>query len=419
MLVGFRKSNKLCHLVQKVLFTPPSRNLNLVEFQSKLLLEKHGLKVQKFCLVNKDIGFNDFNKFTSKEYVIKAQILAGGRGKGVFDNGFKGGVRITQDKAKAKEYVTKMLGNRLITKQTPKEGILVKEVMVAASVNILKETYVCLLLDRQSNGPVFIISSEGGIDIESVAKDSPSLIKTIPVDIFEGPTEQTLNDIVHTLQLKKELHQKAKQQLSLLWKMYVKVDALQVEINPLAATDTEEIICIDAKFSFDDNAKFRQKDIFSLEDYSDIDAQENEATKHNLNYIKLNGNIGCLVNGAGLAMATMDIIKLFGGEPANFLDIGGGVSEDQIKKAIEILTTDPKVKVILINIFGGIVNCASIAKGICNAAKSLTTPTVVRLEGTGAAEARKILSEAKLKIETADGFEEAVRKSIALLHNTK
>lgn len=418
MLISLRKSSKICRSIQKILNTPPSRNLNLMEFQSKRVLQKFGLKTQDFCLVNKGSGFRDFDLFETKTYVVKAQVLTGGRGKGHFENGFQGGVKITKDKAQAKEYITKMLGHRLMTAQTPKGGIMVHNVMIEEGAAIVKETYVCLIMDRLCNGPVLVVSPEGGMDIETVATKTPSLIKKIPIDIFDGPTEESLTAAVYFLRFKRDLHAKAKRELLKLWNLFIKVDALQIEINPLATTESDEVCCIDAKFNFDDNAKFRQNEIFSLEDLSHSDPKETEATQYDLNYIKLDGSIGCLVNGAGLAMATMDIIKLFGGEPANFLDIGGSVTYDQIKKAFEILTSDENVKVILINVFGGIVNCELVARAICSVAKSLKTPAVVRLEGTNAVRARQILDDAKLDIETADNFQEAAQKTVSLLRRS-
>nr|CAH7764589.1 unnamed protein product [Callosobruchus chinensis] len=321
------------------------RHLNLLEYQSKHLLRKNGVAVQDFCMVDAH-GTNELDKFNVKEYVVKAQILAGGRGKGHFDNGFKGGVHITKKKDEVPQLINQMLGHKLITKQTPKDGIEVKKIMIAESVDIKRETYLCILMDRQQNGPVIIASPAGGMDIEAVAEKTPHLLKKVPVDIFEGVTDQMAEDIAAFLEFKGDLKQKAAKEIQSLWKLFCNVDAVQLEINPLVETDDKQVIAVDAKLNFDDNAKFRQKEIFDMDDVSESDPREVEAAKYNLNYIGMTGNIGCLVNGAGLAMATMDIIKLHGGDPANFLDVGGSVKEEQVCAAFKIITSDEKVKAI-------------------------------------------------------------------------
>nr|CAD7401079.1 unnamed protein product [Timema cristinae] len=443
--------------------TQQIRNLNLMEYQSKILLQKNGVAVQKFKIIENadevDDNLKNFNVYVDPlkkgvqqisvgvrtalnppppffalvvglpvnddqvlytfdcsevdEYVIKAQILAGGRGLGYFDNGFKGGVHITKDLGKVSSIVESMIGHNLITKQTSKNGILVKKVMVAESVTIKRECYICIIMDRflsiyvyihfffrfiftlyvsnvyilfftrENNGPVIIASPAGGTDIENVATSSPHLIKTIPVDIEQGVTDEMSKNIAKFLDFKGSLIKEAAAQIKQLWQLFLNVDAVQLEINPLVETSNGGVIAVDAKIIFDDNAKFRHKDIYSLEDETESDPKEIEAAKHNLNYIAMSGNIGCLVNGAGLAMATMDIIKLYGKEPANFLDVGGNVNEEQVLKAFQILTSDENVKAILVNVFGGIVNCATIANGIVNASKTiqLSIPLIVRLEG--------------------------------------
>ncbi|XP_043469582.1 succinate--CoA ligase [GDP-forming] subunit beta, mitochondrial [Leptopilina heterotoma] len=394
----------------------PSRRLNLLEYQSKELLKDCGVSVQNFTIVDKINKTNSaLENLHSGEYVIKAQVLAGGRGKGWFDNGFKGGVHVTKDRKIVEETVKNMLGHRLITKQTSKDGILVQKVMIAESVNIARETYVCILMDRQYNGPVLMASPAGGMDIEAVAEKTPELIKTKALDIYYGIDDEIAKEFAEFLGFKEsEILEKAIFELKNLWRLFVDIDALQVEINPLVETTDKQVVAVDAKISFDDNAEFRQKDIFALEDDSEKDPREADATKYNLNYVSMNGNIGCLVNGAGLAMATMDIIKLNGGEPANFLDVGGGVKEEQVYQAFRILTEDPKVKAILVNVFGGIVNCATIAKGIISASRNLglKLPLVVRLEGTNVTEAKKILSESGLPILTANDLDEAAKKAV-------
>lgn len=392
------------------------RHLNLLEYQSKSLLEKHNVAVQKFIVANKIGDVSDLsNKLKAGEYVVKAQILAGGRGLGVFDSGFKGGVHLTKDPEKAKVFVGEMLNKKLITKQTPKEGIPVSVVTVAEAVDILRETYLCILMDREYNGPVIIASPAGGMDIEDVAHKTPELIKTQAIDIYEGVTDSIANNIAEFLEFKGDLKQKAATEIQNLWKMFLKVDAVQVEINPFVETPQGEVVCVDAKIGFDDNAKFRQKDIFDMEDTTESDPREVEANKYNLNYIGMDGNIGCLVNGAGLAMATMDIIQLYGASPANFLDVGGTVQEQQVLQAFQILTSDKNVKAILVNVFGGIVNCATIAAGIVGASKSikLKVPLIVRLEGTNVDAAKKILKESGLPIQSASDLDDAAKKAVA------
>lgn len=392
------------------------RYLNLLEYQSKNLLRQNGVSIQDFCMVDEQSS-KELDNFKAKEYVIKAQILAGGRGKGHFDNGFKGGVHITKNREDILGMVHKMLGQKLITKQTPKEGIPVRKIMIAESVNIKRETYICILMDRQKNGPVIIASPAGGVDIEGVAEKTPHLIKTVPIDIFDGVNDKLANELADFLEFKGGLKQKAADEIKKLWKLFVTVDATQIEINPLVETDDNQVISVDAKLNFDDNAKFRQKDIFGMEDITESDPREVEAARYDLNYIGMTGNIGCLVNGAGLAMATMDIIKLNGGDPANFLDVGGAVKEDQVRAAFNVITSDEKVKAILVNVFGGIVNCATIANGILSALKTmnLKVPLVVRLEGTNADKARKIIKDSGLPILTAGNLDEAAKKAVASL----
>lgn len=372
------------------------------------------MAIQDFCMVDKS-GDSALAKFNAPEYVIKAQILAGGRGKGHFSNGYKGGVQITKDKSAITKIVNQMLGHRLVTKQTPKDGIEVQHIMVARSVNITRETYVCIVMDRQANGPVIIASPAGGVDIEAVAEETPHLLKTVPIDIHKGISAELANDLASFLEFRGPLQSKAASELQHLWKLFLAVDAVQIEINPLCETDDGQVIAVDAKLNFDDNARFRQSDVFAMEDSSESDPREVEATKHDLNYIGMTGNIGCLVNGAGLAMATMDIITLHGGSPANFLDVGGNVRESQVQAAFTLLRSDPKVKAILVNVFGGIVNCATIANGIVQACKSmkLDLPLIVRLEGTNVQEAKRIINESGLLIQAASDLEDAARKAVS------
>ncbi|XP_046405516.1 succinate--CoA ligase [GDP-forming] subunit beta, mitochondrial [Ischnura elegans] len=394
------------------------RHLNLFEYQSKVLLSNNGVNVQKFKILDSPSDANSLqSSFKADEYVIKAQILAGGRGLGHFDNGFKGGVHITKDPTAVGPIVSKMIGHNLITKQTPKEGIPVKKVMVAESVTIMKEKYLCYLMDRQSSGPVLIASPAGGTDIEEVAKKTPHLIRTIPIDIIEGVTDKMAESVAEFLEFAGDTKTKAAHEIKKLWGFFKKVDSIQLEINPLAETSTGDVVSIDAKIQFDDNARYRQKDIFDLEDKAESDPREVIAEKYNLNYIGMSGNIGCMVNGAGLAMATMDIINLYGGSPANFLDVGGGVKEEQVYQAFSLLNSDKNVKAILVNVFGGIVNCATIANGIVAACKDmkLEIPLVVRLEGTNVTEAKKILNSSGLPIQSASNLDEAAKKAVGAL----
>ncbi|XP_032664780.1 succinate--CoA ligase [GDP-forming] subunit beta, mitochondrial-like isoform X1 [Odontomachus brunneus] len=393
-----------------------TRNLNLLEYQSKELLRDCGVSVQNFAIVDDLTKTSSaLEKLHEGEYVIKAQVLAGGRGKGWFDNGFKGGVHLTRDRDIVSNYVKNMLGHRLITKQTSKDGIPVQKIMIAESVDIARETYICILMDREYNGPVLIASPAGGMDIETVAEKNPEQIKTVPLDIYHGINDEVAKDVSIFLGFSDpDILKKAMYELKNLWKLFVDIDALQVEINPLVETKDKQVIAVDAKIAFDDNAQFRQQDLFALEDVTEKDPREVDASRFNLNYIGMEGNIGCLVNGAGLAMATMDIIKLNGGSPANFLDVGGNVKEEQVFQAFRILSEDPKVKVIFVNVFGGIVNCATIARGIIAASRNLglQIPLVVRLEGTNVTEAKKVLAESGLPIVTANNLDEAAKKAV-------
>lgn len=403
----------------KVLFTNSVRNLNLLEYQAKGLLQDFEVTVQKFRVAsNADEAGKIPKEFPCKEYVIKAQVLAGGRGKGHFDNGFKGGVHLTKDASKVPELVKSMIGHRLITKQTPPDGIPVNKVMVAEAIDIVRETYFCILMDRESNGPVIVASPDGGVDIEEVAEKTPDRILKTPVDINSGLDEETSMRISSFLGFTSpEMQKQCSEQIQRLYKMFVEVDCLQLEVNPLAETPDGLIYTADAKLGFDDNAQFRQKPIFDMEDTTELDPREVEAASFNLNYVQMDGNIGCLVNGAGLAMATMDIIKLYGGEPANFLDVGGSVQEHQVKEAFRIISEDKRVKAILVNVFGGIVDCATIANGVVNACRAINMgiPLVVRLEGTNVDNAKKILADSGLPIQSAVDLDDAAKKAVSAL----
>ncbi|KAL4226548.1 Succinate--CoA ligase [GDP-forming] subunit beta [Mactra antiquata] len=415
----------LTHLLRKdalktrgILSCLHRRDLHLQEYQSKSLMRDHDIEVQHFEVVdNAEDAKSVPSRLNASEYVIKAQILAGGRGKGTFSNGFKGGVQLTKDPIKVSELVGNMVGQKLVTKQTHSDGVLVKKVMVAEALDIERETYLAILMDRAYNGPVIVGSSQGGMDIEEVAEKNPDAIFKEPVDIMEGLSKETADRIAQQLGFTGEKLKKASDQVQKLYKLFIDVDATQVEINPFAETPDGRVVCFDAKINFDDNAEYRQADIFAMDDLSEMDPREVEATEHHLNYIGLEGNIGCLVNGAGLAMATMDIIKLFGGEPANFLDVGGGVTEKQVYNAFHILTADAHVKAILVNVFGGIVNCETMANGIIKAytEAKMTVPMVVRLEGQNARSAMKILMDSGLNITAASDMADAAQKVVAML----
>jgi len=410
---------RLLKLATPAFTSVQSRNLNLLEYQSKGLLLDYGVTVQKFKMATNDTEAAKIpGEFPCDEYVIKAQVLAGGRGKGHFDNGFKGGVHLTKDPKAVPELCTSMIGNKLITKQTPPGGIPVSKVMVAEAIDITRETYFCIVMDREHNGPVIVASPDGGVDIEEVAEKTPERIKKVPVDIHTGVTDAMATELAEFLGFKGPLVAQCAEQVQNLYKMFIDVDCLQLEVNPLAETPQGMVYTADAKLGFDDNASFRQKAIFDMEDTTESDPREVDAASHNLNYVQLDGNIGCLVNGAGLAMATMDIIKLYGGEPANFLDVGGNVQENQVKEAFRIITEDEGVKAILVNVFGGIVNCATIANGIVNACKSieLKIPLVVRLEGTNVDNAKKIIDDSGLAITSAADLDDAARKAVTALN---
>ncbi|KAK3739492.1 hypothetical protein RRG08_066820 [Elysia crispata] len=417
--LSFLKTVRLARFAkQKLPALSQTRHLNLQEFQSKKLMADGGINVQLFEVVsNEQEAASVASKLKVEEYVVKAQILAGGRGKGTFDTGFKGGVHLTKEPMKVKSLVDNMLGKKLTTKQTPKGGVQVTKVMVAEALDIERETYFAILMDRSHGGPVMVGSPKGGMDIEEVAAKEPEAIFTVPVDILEGIKQDQVMFMAEKLGFTGSKQTEAAEQMRRLYELFLRVDATQVEINPLGETPKGRVVCFDAKINFDDNAEFRQKSVFAMDDMAESDPREVEASRHNLNYIGMDGNIACLVNGAGLAMATMDIIHLHGGSPANFLDVGGSVTEEQVFHAFKLLTQDSQVKAILVNIFGGIVNCATIANGITNACKSinLSLPLIVRLEGTNVEEAKKILAESNLPISSASDLDDAAKKAVASL----
>jgi succinyl-CoA synthetase beta subunit len=348
--------------------------------------------------------------------VIKAQVLAGGRGKGSFDNGLKGGVRVIYSPHEAEMFAEQMIGHKLITKQTGAGGRLCNAVYICERKFARREFYLAILMDRASQGPVIVSSSQGGMDIEAVAKENPEAIITTHVDINKGVTDEMARDIATKLGFSEQCVEDAKDAIQKLYKIFIEKDATQIEINPLSETSDHQVMCMDAKFGFDDNADYRQKEIFEWRDTTQEDPDEVRAALSGLNFIKLDGDIGCLVNGAGLAMATMDIIKLNGGQPANFLDVGGGATPQAIKEAFELITSDAKVTAIFVNIFGGIVRCDAIANGLINTVKDLNLkiPIIARLQGTNMEQAHKIINDSGMKIFSIDDLQSAAEKAVQL-----
>ena len=387
--------------------------MKIHEYQAKEILKKYNIPIQDGCIIESvdegDKALDEVkSKFNTDQFVIKAQIHAGGRGKG-------GGVKFSPSREKAKENINNIMGMNLITHQTGEQGQLVRKVMVAEAIDIAKEYYVAITLDRSSGKNVFMVSTEGGMDIEEVAAKTPEKIARVWVS--EGAQLQGFQarKLAYALGLSGDLFKQGCKLFSNLYRCYCETDASIVEINPLVETEQGNLLALDAKFNFDSNALYRQQDILEMRDIHEEDPAEVEASKSHLNYIKLDGNVGCMVNGAGLAMATMDIIKLEGGEPANFLDVGGGANVETVKNGFKIILSDDSVKAVLINIFGGIVRCDRVANGIIQAVSELdlNVPVVVRLEGTNADLAKDILSKSDLDIISADSLADAAKKVVA------
>ena len=385
--------------------------MNIHEHQGKQLLKKFGAPVSKGIVVfSPDEIDEKIKELNSKEYVLKAQIHAGGRGKG-------GGVKLVKNIKDLKHEAKKMFGMNLITHQTGPEGKKVKRLYIEEASDISKEFYLSCLVDRESSKIAFISSTEGGMDIEKVAADTPQKIITIKVDMKESVKTEDVDKIIKIFNLNEEQKSVASKLVQSLYKILIEKDASLIEINPLIITKNEKLVCLDAKMSFDDNAIFRRPEILELRDLNEEEPAEIEASKHDLAYIKLNGSIGCMVNGAGLAMATMDIIKLHGKEPANFLDVGGGASKEKVSAAFKLILSDKNVKGILINIFGGIMRCDVIAQGVIEAAKetNLEVPLVVRLAGTNFQEGKDILDKSGLKILSASDLNDAAKKIVKVI----
>ncbi|WVQ63095.1 hypothetical protein V866_005674 [Kwoniella sp. B9012] len=414
MLNGYRLARSAVRPLKGV-SAQQKRNLSIHEYQSVQLLNSYGIPTPKALpAFSAEEAEQVAKSFGKDELVIKAQVLAGGRGKGHFDSGFQGGVQMVDSPAQAKDYASKMLGHKLITKQTGAAGRICNAVMLAERMPPQKEYYAAVLNDRARGAPVLVTSSQGGMNIEDVAHDTPEAIITTTLDFDNGISQEKALDLAKQLGFKDSAQKNAAETFQNLYKIFKEKDATQIEINPLAELSDGQVLCMDAKFGFDDNADFRQKDVFKLRDTTQEDAQEVEAAEYGLNFIKLDGDIGCLVNGAGLAMATMDVLNLHGGSPANFLDVGGGATADAVKKAFELLLTSKNVKSIFVNIFGGIMRCDVIAEGIIKATKELelSIPLVVRLQGTKEAEAKKMINESGLKIFPFDGLDEAAAKAV-------
>ncbi|KFX90493.1 hypothetical protein O988_08177 [Pseudogymnoascus sp. VKM F-3808] len=392
-----------------------TRALSIHEYLSADLLRQYGIGVPQGSVAKNAAEAEAIaKKIGGDDMVIKAQVLAGGRGKGTFDNGLKGGVRVIYSPTEAKMFADQMIGHKLVTKQTGAQGRMCNSVYICERKFARREFYLAILMDRASQGPVIVSSSQGGMDIETVAKETPDAITTTHIDIHTGVTDEIARKIAVDLGFSEQCVEEARDTIQKLYKVFMEKDATQIEINPLSETSDHQVLAMDAKLGFDDNADFRQKEIFSWRDTTQEDADEVRAAESGLNFIKLGGDIGCLVNGAGLAMATMDIIKLNGGEPANFLDVGGGATPAAIKEAFTLITSDPKVSAIFVNIFGGIVRCDAIAKGLISTVESmdLRIPIIARLQGTNMEAAQKLINESGLKIFSIDDLQSAAEKSV-------
>ena len=385
--------------------------MNIHEHQAKELFDGYDIPVSKGSVAYEKSQINEaVGKVKGPIWVVKAQIHAGGRGKG-------GGVKVVSSKEEAVNEAEKMFGMNLITPQTGPSGKEVKRIYIENGSDIKKELYLSCLLDRATSKVAFIVSKMGGMDIEAVAKDTPENITTVQIEPSIGVTENNVNTISKALELKKDLEGQLSDLIKNMYKFFLEKDASLVEVNPLIITETDKLLCLDAKVNFDDNALYRHPEIEELRDENEEDEYEREASKYDLAYIKLDGNIGCMVNGAGLAMASLDIIKMYGGEPANFLDVGGGASKEKVSSAFKIILSDKGVKGILVNIFGGIRRCDIIAEGIVAAAKELeiSVPLVVRLEGTNVDEGKKILDNSSIEIISANDLDDAAKKIVKLV----
>ncbi|MEM1157335.1 MAG: ADP-forming succinate--CoA ligase subunit beta [Verrucomicrobiota bacterium] len=388
--------------------------MNIHEYQAKELMEKHGVPTTPGKVAFSAEEAEQIARGLGNQLVIKAQVHAGGRGKGTFKSGLQGGVQLCKTASQARDYADQMIGQVLVTHQTGEAGRLVKKILVTEAVDIDKEFYFAIVMDRELNGPCIVASSQGGVDIEEVAASQPDAIFHVAVDPAIGLRPYTARKLSKQLGFTSTEMRESCRLMHAAYDLFMQCDCAMVEINPMVLTKGGNVLALDAKISFDDNALFRHPEIQEMRDEDEEDPREVEASRSGLNYIGLDGNIGCLVNGAGLAMATMDIIKHSGGEPANFLDVGGGATADQVTKAFNILMNDPKVEAILVNIFGGIMKCDIIASGIIQAVKAtgLNVPLVVRLEGTNVEAGRKLLEESSVNVISASDLADGARKAV-------
>jgi succinyl-CoA synthetase beta subunit len=379
------------------------------EYQAKAILARHGVPVPRGEVAHTPSEAGDIARRLGGTVVVKAQIHAGGRGKG-------GGVKLAKSAGEAEQLATEMIGMRLVTHQTGPEGRIVKRLLVEEGLQIARELYLGLVIDRAAERPVLMASPAGGMEIEKVAAETPHLIFKAHIDPATGLLPFQARGLAFSLGLEGAAVGKAARLMAQVFEAFTASDASLVEINPLIVTAAGDLLALDAKMNFDDNALYRHPDIKDLRDFDEEDPLEIEASKYSLNYIRLDGNIGCMVNGAGLAMATMDVIKLAGGEPANFLDVGGGATADQIKNAVRILTSDHNVRAVFINIFGGILRCDILAEGLVAAVKELkvTLPIVIRMEGTNVEVGKQMLRDSGLNFTTADAVDEAAAAVVAL-----
>ncbi len=389
--------------------------MNIHEYQARELLQRFDVATTRGKVASTlDEAEQIAHELGDVDIVVKAQIHAGGRGKGAFKNGFKGGVHVRKTPAEVRELADKMLGQILVTHQTGPAGRVVNKVLVAESAEIAREIYFAILLDRATAAPLIVASTEGGVEIETVAARSPEKIIREAIDPLAGLQPFQTRKLAKQLGFESLQLKGASKLFEGLYRTFIAFDCSMVEVNPLVLTTDGKVLALDAKFNFDDNALYRHPEIAAMRDIAEEDSREVEASRHGLSYIGLNGNIACLVNGAGLAMATMDIIKFYGGEPANFLDVGGGAREEQVTEAFKILISDSNVKAILVNIFGGIMKCDVIAQGIINAAKTvkLSVPLIVRLEGTNVKLGKKLIAESGLAVIAADDLADAAQKAV-------
>eukprot|EP00923_Selenidium_pygospionis_P058077 GHVN01101898.1.p1 GENE.GHVN01101898.1~~GHVN01101898.1.p1 ORF type:complete len:446 (+),score=76.63 GHVN01101898.1:58-1395(+) len=425
-LTGTRLAQSLARVVPLGGSTPyrvsQLRRFNIHEYQSVHIMNRYGILTPKGGSAHSPREAREVVESLKKEmgdvdFIVKAQVLAGGRGLGKFKSPpLEGGVHVCTSAKQVCDYAEQMIGNTLVTTQTGPEGKICKTLLICERVYIRRERYFAILMDRTVQGPLLVGSSEGGTDIEEIALRHPEAIKKMAIDIATGLTDEQAKEFAKRIGFESTKVDEAADAFMKLYKMFIEKDCTQIEINPFAELSDGRVMVCDAKVNFDDNAEFRQKSLFEKKDASQHDPRETYAEQHGLNYVGLDGNIGCMVNGAGLAMATMDMIAYYNGQPANFLDVGGGASQSQVVEALRILQNDPKVQSIFINIFGGIMRCDVIALGIVHATQEvhLSKPLVVRLQGTNQEEAKTILEESGLRLMYSSDFDEAARKVVKM-----